>query len=81
MLHSASHYTPIPVAEEIRLGPRDKDVLQRLAGQLADIAALPVHREKAQVPAATTVGVGGHGHGCGGEVRGGNMSDPSVKFH
>jgi hypothetical protein len=49
MLHSASHYTPIPVAEEIRLDSRDKDALRRLAGELADVAALPVHREKARL--------------------------------
>jgi hypothetical protein len=49
MLHSASHYTPIPVAEEVQLCRRDKDVLRRLAGQWAEIAALPVHREKARM--------------------------------
>jgi len=49
MLHSTGHHTPIPVAEEIRLNSRDKEVLRRLAGQLADIAALPVHREKARL--------------------------------
>ena len=47
MLHSASHYTPIPVAEEIHLGPGDKEVLRHLAADLAEVAALPVHREKA----------------------------------
>ncbi|MBI5683664.1 MAG: hypothetical protein HZC54_01155 [Verrucomicrobia bacterium] len=47
MLHDPSHHTPMPLAEEIRLGPRDKDVLRRLAGELAAIAALPVHRDKA----------------------------------
>ncbi|MCX6909997.1 MAG: hypothetical protein NTY01_18410 [Verrucomicrobia bacterium] len=47
MLHDPSHYTPMPLAEEIKLGPRDKDILRRLAGELAAIAALPVHREKA----------------------------------
>ena len=47
MLHDPSHYTPMPLAEEIRLGPRDKDILRRLAGELAAIAALPVRREKA----------------------------------
>ena len=47
MLHDPSHYTPMPLAGEIRLGPKDKDLLRRLAGELAAIAALPVHREKA----------------------------------
>ena len=47
MLHDPSHYTPMPLAEEIKLGPRDKDILRELAGELAAIAALPVHREKA----------------------------------
>jgi len=47
MLHDPSHYTPMPLAEEIRLSPRDKDILRRLAGELAAIVSLPVHREKA----------------------------------
>lgn len=47
MLHDPSHHTPMPLAEEIKLGPRDTDILRRLAGELAAIAALPVHREKA----------------------------------
>lgn len=49
MLHDPSHRTPLPVAEEIRLPPADRDILRRLAGQVADIAALPVHREKARL--------------------------------
>ena len=47
MLHDPSHYTPMPLAEEIKLGSKDKDILRRLAGELAVITALPVHREKA----------------------------------
>ncbi|MFZ2644212.1 MAG: hypothetical protein WA117_24690 [Verrucomicrobiia bacterium] len=47
MLHDPSHHTPMPLAEAIELGPRDKDILRRLASELASIAALPVHREKA----------------------------------
>ena len=47
MLHDPSHYESPPVAEEIRLGEGDKDVLRRLAGELAEIAALPVHAETA----------------------------------
>lgn len=34
MLHDPSHYEPPPVAEEIRLGERDRDVLRRLADPL-----------------------------------------------
>jgi len=47
MLHDPSHYEPQPVAEEIRLGDGDRDILRRLAGELAEIASLPVHAEKA----------------------------------
>lgn len=47
MLHDPSHHTPMPLAEEIELGSRDKDILRKLASELAVIAALPVHREKA----------------------------------
>jgi hypothetical protein len=49
MLHDPSHYTPIPPAEEIKLDRRDTDILRTLASDLADIAALPVHREKARL--------------------------------
>jgi hypothetical protein len=47
MLHDPSHYTAIPIAEEIKLGSGDKEILRRLAGDVAEIAVLPVHREKA----------------------------------
>jgi hypothetical protein len=47
MLHDPSHYEPPPLAEEIKLCAKDTDILRRLAGEVADIAALPVHREKA----------------------------------
>jgi len=49
MLHDPSHYSPPPVAEEIRLSPRDTDVLRRLAAELAAIAAMPVHQERARL--------------------------------
>ncbi|MHB8972053.1 MAG: hypothetical protein ACYC3X_07360 [Pirellulaceae bacterium] len=49
MLHDPSHYEMPPVAAEIRLTPRDTEVLRRLATELADIAALPIHRERAQL--------------------------------
>ena len=49
MLHDPSHYEPPPIAEEIKLKAYDIDVLRRLAGELAEIAALPVHQEKARL--------------------------------
>ena len=49
MLHDPSHYTPPPICEEIRISEADKDILRRLAGELAEIAALPVHKEKAEL--------------------------------
>ncbi len=49
MLHDPSHRTPLPIAEEVRLGPNDRDILRRLAGEVAEIAALPVHQEKARL--------------------------------
>ena len=47
MLHDPSHYTPPPIAEPIYLSRRDTDILRALASEVAEIAALPVHREKA----------------------------------
>ena len=47
MLHDPSHHTPMPLAQEMRLSQRDKDTLRHLAGELAGIAALPIHKEKA----------------------------------
>src|ERR1017187_5498185 len=49
MLHDPSHYTPMPVAEEVRLTPRDREILRALASELAGIAALPVHTENARL--------------------------------
>ncbi|MCY2989324.1 MAG: hypothetical protein NTY19_15825 [Planctomycetota bacterium] len=49
MLHDPSHYEPPPLAEEITLNARDTDVLRRLAADLAEIAALPVHQQKARL--------------------------------
>jgi len=49
MLHDPSHYSPPPVAEEIKLKQADRDILKRLASDLAEIAALPVHKEKARL--------------------------------
>ena len=47
MLHDPSHYEPPPIAHEIEIGPRDTEILRRLASELAGYAALPVHAEKA----------------------------------
>ena len=47
MLHDPSHQTPTPQAVEVKLGASDRDILRRLAGELAAIAALPIHKEKA----------------------------------
>ena len=49
MLHDPSHRTPPPIAKEIRLTRKDVDVLRGLASELAEIAALPVHKEKARL--------------------------------
>lgn len=49
MLHDPSHYEPPPIAEEISLTARDTDVLRRLAADLAEIAALPVHQQTARL--------------------------------
>ena len=49
MLHDPSHHTPPPVAEEITLPPGDRDILRRLAAEVATIAALPIHKEKARL--------------------------------
>lgn len=39
----------MPVAEEIRLGAKDRAVLRRLAAEWAEAAALPVHAERARL--------------------------------
>ncbi len=49
MLHDPSHHTPPPVAEEIKLPDKDTEILRRLAGEIAEIASLPVHKEKARL--------------------------------
>jgi hypothetical protein len=47
MLHDPSHYEPPPIAHEIEVSAADREVLRALASDLAEIAALPVHQEKA----------------------------------
>lgn len=49
MLHDVSHETMKPVAGKVTLSARDIDVLRHLAGEVAGIAALPVHQEKASL--------------------------------
>jgi hypothetical protein len=49
MLHDPSHYEPPPIAQEIKLSAKDTDILRRLAEELARIAALPIHKEKARL--------------------------------
>ena len=49
MLHDPGHHEPPPLAEEIKPTPKDADLLRRLADEVARIAALPIHREKARL--------------------------------
>ncbi len=49
MLHDPSHYESPAPAEAVVLCEADKTVLRTLADELATIAALPVHKEKAQL--------------------------------
>lgn len=47
MLHDPSHITLVPVADEIVLSRQDKEILRELGWNIARIASLPVHKEKA----------------------------------
>jgi len=47
MLHDPGSYSPPQRFTDISLAPGEKEVLKRLAVEIAAIAALPVHREKA----------------------------------
>jgi hypothetical protein len=49
MLHDPSHYELPQEAEAIALKAADRDVLRELASEVAEIAALPVHAEKARL--------------------------------
>lgn len=49
MLHDPSHVVQTPIAEEIILNSKDKDVLKRLGEEIANISSLPVHKEKAEL--------------------------------
>ena len=49
MLHDPGHIEPPETAEEIRLEQPELDVLRKLADEWAQIASLPVHKEKARL--------------------------------
>ena len=49
MLHDPSHHTPPPVANEIEIPQHDKDILKELAGQIAEIASLDIHKKNADL--------------------------------
>lgn len=49
MLHDPSHVPQISVEQEIVLSGFEKDILRRLASEIATIASLPVHREKSML--------------------------------
>ena len=49
MLHDPSHIPQIPMEEEIILTRQEKDVLRRLGSRIAEIASLPVHKEKVRL--------------------------------
>ena len=49
MLHDPSHVPELIVAEEIRISDKDRAILRGLAGELAEIASLPTHQEKARL--------------------------------
>jgi len=49
MLHDPSHYEPPAPAAEIVLNEKDRTVLRRLMEEVAAVAALPVHRERAEL--------------------------------
>ena len=49
MLHDPSHRPQPITTEPIQLQPDEKEVLRRLVAELAQVAELPVHREKAEL--------------------------------
>lgn len=49
MLHDPSHKGPLAIDEEINLSENDKNILRKLASEIADIARLEVHKEKASL--------------------------------
>ena len=49
MLHDPSHRPEPIVAEQIRVSQQDREILRRLAGELAEVAAQPIHQDKARL--------------------------------
>lgn len=49
MLHDPSHVPQIPVEQEIKLSRQENKVLRCLGAKIAEIATLPVHKEKARL--------------------------------
>jgi len=49
MLHDPSSYTPPLELTELKLTEEEKDILKKLGENIADIAALPFHKEKARL--------------------------------
>lgn len=49
MLHDQNHTEPLSASEELRLTDLEREVLRRLGGEIAEIAQLPVHKEKARM--------------------------------
>lgn len=47
MIHDPSHIEPLKIAKEIILSEHDKDILKSLGAAIFDIAANPVHKQKA----------------------------------
>jgi hypothetical protein len=49
MLHDPGSYTPPPEISKIKLSSTERDTLRHLAEEIAEIANLPVHREKTRL--------------------------------
>ena len=46
MLHDPSHIPQIPMEQEIVLTMKEKGILRHLGTKIAEIAVLPIHKEK-----------------------------------
>ncbi len=49
MLHDPEHIEAPPTDEEIMINDKEKDILRRLGGEIAEIAALPAQKENAEL--------------------------------
>lgn len=49
MLHDPSHIPQIPMQQEIILTKKEKEILRHLGTRIAEIGALPIHKEKARL--------------------------------